>query len=176
MSIAFYDATVTTYLQTLRAASGFLHKGLSYCEEQQIDPDTLVEARLHADMLPLRFQVQCIAHHSAGALAAFASGEFRPPQDLPQSDYRGLQQLLTATIAELEALDPARVNTWGEGAVAFRYAEMELPFTAQNFLLSFSLPNFYFHATTAYDILRTEGVPLGKRDYLGALRLSPAAS
>jgi len=75
------------------------------------------------------------------------------------------------TRAALEQLTAADVNALEGRDVAFQFRDFKLPFTAENFLLSFSLPNFYFHAATAYDILRSKGVPLGKRDFMGALRL-----
>jgi hypothetical protein len=86
-------------------------------------------------------------------------------------DYDGLRTLIADTLKGLRNLDPAEVNALQGRAIIFQLRDRQLPFTAEDFMLSFSLPNFYFHATTAYDILRTKGVPLGKRDFLGQLRL-----
>ena len=83
----------------------------------------------------------------------------------------GLQGLVTETREMLSALTPEMVNALGGKDVIFQLGEHKLPFTAEGFLMSFSLPNFYFHATTAYDILRTNGVPLGKRDFMGRLKM-----
>jgi hypothetical protein len=86
------------------------------------------------------------------------------------TDYRGLQTKVTDAQAALKALDPDAVNALEGGDVIFQIGQFKMPFTAPGFLLSFSIPNFQFHATTAYDILRSRGVPIGKRDYLGAMR------
>ncbi len=172
MAITLYDASVLSYLQILDAAQGFLQKGREWCGESGVDPEEMVEARLTGDMHPLRFQVQQVAFHSAGAIAAMRSGvlEFGAPR--PQHDYAGLQALMADAAAELRALSPAEVNGFEGKDVAFRVpGKGDRVFTAEGFLMSFSLPNFYFHATTAYDILRLKGAPLGKFDFMGALRL-----
>ena len=170
MALSLYDVSVPNYLQTLNAVSGFLGKGLAWAQEGGHDLDVLVETRLHGDMLPLRFQVVSVCHHSRGALAGARSGVFTPPS-ASEADYAGLQALVAEAIAELQALTPDEVNALEGQDMVFQLGERKLPFTVVGFLQSFSLPNFHFHATTAYDILRQKGVPLGKRDYLGAMRL-----
>jgi len=171
MALSLYDASVANYLQTLGAVGGFLDRGLSYFREQNIDPEKIVETRLAADMLPLRFQIISVAQHSRGAIEGVQSGEFRPPSFKTPYDYAGLQGLVTQTREALSALTPEAVNELGGRDVVFLLGDHKLPFTAEGFLMSFSLPNFYFHATTAYDILRTNGVPLGKRDFMGRMRM-----
>ena len=171
MATSLYDMSVASYLQTLGGVAGFLDKGLAHFTTHKVDPNEVVETRLFADMLPFRFQLQSVAHHSLGAMEAVKSGVFLPPANLAPLDYHGLQKLIGDARDALKKLTPADVNA-GEGRdVIFQIGERKLPFTAEGFLLSFSLPNFHFHAATAYDILRMKGVPLGKRDYLGALRL-----
>jgi uncharacterized protein len=172
MAISLYDASVPTYLQTLGAMSGFLGKGLAHLREHNIDPEEVVESRLFPDMLPLRFQVQAVAHHSRATLEAFKSGTFRPPSNLSKLDYAGLQALVSETRDSLQKMTPEEVNACDSREVTFQIGDHKLPFKAAEFLLSFSLPNFHFHATTAYDILRSKGVPLGKRDYMGMLRMN----
>ena len=86
-------------------------------------------------------------------------------------DYRGLQKLVGDAQEALQKLTPAEVNALEGRDVVFQLRDFKMPFTAEGFLLSFSLPNFYFHAPTAYDILRMKGVPIGKRDYMGQMRL-----
>ena len=171
MSITLYDLTVPTYLQTLGAVGGFLEKGLAHCREHGLDPEKIVEARIHPDMLPFRFQIHSVAHHSAGTMAALESGVFRPDRGAPDANYAALQAEIAAARAALEKLTPEAVNARAGADVVFEIGERKMPFAAANFVLSFSLPNFHFHAATAYDILRAEGVALGKRDYMGALRL-----
>jgi hypothetical protein len=172
MAISLYDASVLSYLQILDAAQGVLQKGRAWAEPNGVDPEDLVEARLVGDMHPLRFQLQQVAFHSTGAIEAMRSGVLAFGGPRPQHDYGGLQALVSDAVAQLRALDPAEVDGFEGKAVAFRVpGKDDRVFTAEGFLLSFSLPNFHFHATTAYDILRQRGVPLGKLDFMGALRL-----
>ena len=171
MSITLYDLTVPTYLQTLGAVEHFLRKGLAHCGEHGLDAEKIVEMRIHPDMLPFRFQIHSVAHHSAGAMAALESGVFRPDAGPKEAGYAALQAEIAAARATLEALTPDAVNALESRDVMFEAGERKLPFTAAGFVLSFSLPNVHFHAATAYDILRREGVALGKRDYMGALRM-----
>ncbi len=174
MAFSLYDASVANYLQTLGAVSGILERGLGHFRDNNIDPETMVEARLAPDMLPLRFQIISVAQHSRGAIEAAQSGEFRPPSSKTAYDYAGLQALVAQTREALEAWTPDAVNALGGRDVIFHLGEHKLPFTTEGFLMSFSLPNFYFHATTAYDILRTNGVPLGKRDFMGRMKMKKA--
>lgn len=171
MAFSLYDATVANYLQILGAVGGFLDKSLSHFRDKGVDPAEIVETRLTADMLPLRFQIASVVHHSRGAMEAAKNGVFTPPSGRPDTDYTALQALVTEARAELAALSPETVDALVGRDVIFRFGERALPFTAEGFLMSFSLPNFFFHATTAYDILRHKGAPLGKRDFMGRLKL-----
>jgi hypothetical protein len=171
MAISLYDLSVPTYLQTLGGVAGFLEKGLAHCSECNVQPGEVVEHRLFEDMAPFNFQIRSVAHHSAGAMEALKTGVFNPPGRGEPLDYAGLQKLVSETKSKLEALKPEEVNALEGKDVAFQFGETKIPFVAEAFLLSFSLPNFHFHATTAYDILRSRGVPLGKRDYMGRLRI-----
>jgi uncharacterized protein len=171
MAITLYDLSVGCFLQTLGGVEGFLAKGLAHFQEKGIDPNEIVETRLFPDMLPFRFQVVAVAHHSAGALQGAQAGAFAPPGP-STADYAGLQKIVTDARTSLEALKPEAVNALEGKDVIFSVRDMKLPFKAEGFLQSFSLPNFHFHATTAYDILRQKGVPLGKRDYMGKMKLA----
>jgi len=171
MVIALYDLSVANYLQTLGAVVGFLDKGLAHFTANHVDLDEIVETRLVPDMLPFRFQLQSVAHHSLGAIEGVRKGLFQPPPQAPAYDYRGLQQLVAEAQQALQKVTPAEVNALEGKDIIFQLSDFKLPFTAEGFLLSFSLPNFYFHATTAYDILRMKGDQIGKRDYMGQMRL-----
>jgi uncharacterized protein len=171
MAVSLYDLSVTNYLQTLGGVEGFLARGLTHLQENKIDPNEIVETRLYLDMLPFRFQVLAVAHHSMGAMNGIKAGLFAPPAQLPPLDYAGLQKAVTEAREALQKLTPADVNALEGKDVVFQIRDTKIPFTAEGFVQSFSLPNFYFHATTAYDILRSKGVPLGKRDFLGRMRL-----
>jgi hypothetical protein len=170
MALPLYDATVACYLQTLTGVAGFLDKGLAHFTANNVDLNEIVETRLIPDMLPFRFQVIAVAHHSLGAIEGVKKGLFTPPNVQPH-DYRGLQKLIADAREGLKALLPAEVNALEGKDVVFQLGERKLPFVAEGFLMSFSLPNFHFHAATAYDILRMKGVPIGKRDYMGPLRM-----
>ena len=171
MAIALYDLSVATYLQTLGAVSGFLDKGLAHCKSAGIDPESIVASRLAPDMLPFRFQIESVAHHSAGAIEGIRKGVFAPPPEAPARDYAGLQQLIEQARASLQALSPAEVNALEGKPMVFELRGRQMPFVAENFVMSFSLPNFFFHSTTTYSLLRHAGVPLGKRDFMGQMRM-----
>jgi hypothetical protein len=171
MAVTLYDSSVGCFLQTLGAVEGFLAKGLAHCKEKNLDPNEIVEARLFPDMLPFRFQVVAVAHHSAGAVAGAKAGAFTPPGP-STADYAGLQKLVSDARQSLEQLKPDEVNALEGEDVLFSVRDLKLPFKAEGFLMTFSLPNFHFHATTAYDILRSKGVPIGKRDYMGRMKLA----
>lgn len=173
MPITLYDATVLSFLQTLDGVSRFLDRGLTHCQENGIDLDEIVETRLFPDMNPFRFQVQSVAHHSKGAIEGVYAELFLPPPRIGRLGYTELQALVEDARRALQELTPEAVNAFEGRDVTFRIGERSLAFRAEDFLLSFSMPNLNFHATTAYDILRSKGVPLGKRDYLGRLRTKP---
>jgi hypothetical protein len=171
MAFSLYDATVANYLQILDAVGGYLGKSLTHFREKGVDLAQVVDARLAPDMLPLRFQIISVAHHSRGAMEAAKTGVFTPPSAKPDLDYAALQSLVTEAHNEVSVLTPEVVNALVGRDVTFKVGERALPFTAEGFLMSFSLPNFFFHAATAYDILRHNGAPLGKRDFIGKLKL-----
>lgn len=171
MAVSLYELSVTNYLQTLGAVEGFVGKGLSHFNDNKVDANEIADVRLAPDMLPLRFQIHSVVHHSLGAIRGVQSGVFAPPGPVPALDFAGLQKQVTEAREELQKLKPDDVNGLAGKDMVFQIRDNKLPFTAEGFLLSFSLPNFYFHATTAYDILRSKGVPLGKRDFLGRMRM-----
>jgi uncharacterized protein len=171
MTFSLYDATVANYLQILSAVGGFLEKGRTHFDEKRVDLAEIVESRLTPDMLPLRFQIVSVAHHSRGAMEAPKNGVFVPTSGKPDLDFAALQALVADARNELSGLTPEAVNALVGRDVTFKLGDRTLPFTAEGFLMSFSLPNFFFHATTAYDIIRHKGAPIGKRDFMGRLKL-----
>ncbi len=171
MAVSLYDLSVASFLQALGGVSTFLERGATHCSANAIDLDSVVETSLHPDMLPFRFQVVAVAHHSLGAIEGVKKGVFSPPGKLEPLNYQGLQKVIGEAREGLQKLTPAEVNALEGKDVVFQMRDFKIPFTAETFLMSFSLPNLHFHATTAYDILRVKGVPLGKRDYLGPMRM-----
>ncbi len=172
MAISLYDISVVNYLQVLSGMSSVLAKGAEYAAAGDLDLSRIVDTRLAPDMLPFSFQVISVSHHSLGAIQGIRKGLFGPPPSLPDPKYQDLQKLLGEATKELQALSREEVDALQGKAMKFKAGSFELPFIAENFVLSFSLPNFYFHATTAYDILRMSGVPLGKMDFLGPMRVT----
>ena len=169
MSVSLYDLSIGTYGQIVEAMLGVLKKGADHCAAEGIDLNDVVATRLYPDMANFHFQVTSVTHHSLGAIEGLKSGAFGPPS-YPECGYSELQAMTEKTLTELRAQKPDEIDALAGGKIVFRMGDNEIPFTAENFALSFSLPNFYFHATTAYDILRMRGVPIGKLDFLGTLK------
>jgi hypothetical protein len=176
MATPLYDLSVPTFLQTVSAVRGFLDRAATHCAEAGTNPDDLVDARLFHDMAPFWFQIECVVNYSVWGLEAMRTGAFTPPPLVGSVPFANLQALIAQAGASLEAYTPDEVNGWSGKALdlPIHTDPRPLAFTSETFLLSFLLPNFHFHATTAYGILRTQGVPLGKRDYEGQLRAKPA--
>ena len=174
MTTSLYELSVPTFLQTVNAVAGFLDRAAAHCSETGADPDDLVGARLFEDMAPFHFQIECVAHHSVWGLEAMKTGVFAPPALVGPVPFAELRALIGRAEVALEALTPDEVNGWSGRDLDLLIGPRRLAFTSETFVLSFSLPHFHFHAVTAYDILRTRGVPLGKRDYEGRLRTRPS--
>ena len=171
MSLSLYAATIPSYRQVVGAVAGLVTKAEAFCKDKGIAPEEIIQARLAPDMLPFAYQVKSTAVHSMGAIDGVRKGTFSPDTTTPPADFAGLQALLERTLASLGALDPQEIDAFVGRDARFSFGERHIDFTAENFLLSFSQPNFYFHATTAYDILRWKGVVLSKRDFIGRLRM-----
>src|SRR3954470_10101960 len=123
MAFSLYDASVANYVQILGAISGCLDKSLAHFREKGIDPAELVETRLAPDMLPLRFQIVSVAHHSRGAIEGVQKGVFTPPSVPPGLDYAGMQALLSEASQTLSGLKPEAVNALEGGDVLFQLGE-----------------------------------------------------
>ena len=174
MAISFYDLSVPTFLQTVSAVTGFLDRAVRHCAETGADPDDFVNARLFDDMAPFHFQIEALAHHAVWGLEAVKTGIFDAPALIGSMPFADLQTMIAQAETALKALTPDEVNGWAGKDLDLQIGPRRLAFTSETYILSFALPNFHFHAVTAYDILRTRGVPLGKRDYEGRLRTRPA--
>ncbi len=170
MAISLYDASVASFLQLLGGIANVLDKGAQFAREQNLDLQEIVNYRMREDMAPFSFQVLSVRHHSLGAVEGLRAGVFQPPPKLGDIDYAGLQGLVGEAVEGLQAVAREDLEGREQDPMIFKVGSREIPFTAADFILSFSLPNFYFHATTTYAVLRMHGVPLGKLDYLGALR------
>ena len=166
--MGIYAASVPTAVQVLGAVSGMLGKAAAHCEARRIDPAVLLQSRLSLDMLPLARQVQIAADFPKNLVARLA-GVPIPSMPDTEATIPELQDRLARTLAFIEGFGPAHLDGTEDKEVAFKVAGREMRFTGQSYLLHFMLPNLHFHATTAYAILRHNGVELGKRDYMGVV-------
>ena len=171
MSFSLYTATVLTYLQVLDAVSGLLGKAEAFCAEKTIPPERMIQARLAEDMQPFAYQVKSTAVHSLGSIEGVRRGVFSPDMTPPPDTFAALKTRIAETVVTLQTISPSEIDGFAGRDMCFAFGERRIDFLAEDFLLTFSLPNFFFHATTAYDILRWQGVPLGKRDFLGKMRI-----
>jgi hypothetical protein len=170
MAFSLYAATVPSYRQILEAISGLLGKAENFCTEKGIADHEIIQARIAEDMLPFAYQVKSTAVHSLGAIEGLRNGVFSPDTTPPPESFAALKARIAATLTALESIEAAEIDAFVGRDMRFTFGDRHIDFTAENFLLSFSQPNFYFHAATAYDILRWKGIPIGKRDFIGKPR------
>ncbi len=170
MTFSLYAATVPSYRQILGAVSGLLGTAEAFCAEKGIAPHDIIQARLAEDMQPFAYQVKSTAVHSLGAIEGVRRGVFSPDTTPPPETFAALKTRIAETLAALEAIEAAEVDAFIGRDMRFAFGDRHVDYTAEDFLLSFSQPNFYFHAATAYDILRWKGAPISKRDFMGKTR------
>ena len=168
MSVSLHTATVARYLQILASIGGLIDKADEHCRDNGLPAEALTEARLAEDMWPFAKQVQQCAHHSTGAIESVRVGVFRPKPDPVPTDFASLRAQIAAATTALLAIDPEELERLAGRETRFEFGERSMRFIASDFLLSFSMPNFYFHSTVAYAILRAQGLPVGKRNFLGS--------
>jgi len=167
MTKDIHGAVVPSWLQMLGALAEIMDKATAFCDDNGIDEQDLLGRKLAEDMLPLGYQIKSAWVHSAGAVDGVRAGTFSPDTSpTPQSFAEGKARLLAARDA-IAAIDPAELNGLVGRDMVFAFGQFRREFTVEGFLQSFSLPNFFFHVTTAYGLLRAAGVPIGKRDYMG---------
>lgn len=166
MSLSIYQASVPVFIRGLSVLATLLEKGAAHAAANGIDPAELVNARLAPDMYPLSGQVQRASDASKFATQRLSQVE-SPKFPDEETTFEQLQKRVADTIAYLRSV-PAEALEGAEGRkVTLSFGEFKPEFQGDAYLLTFALPNFYFHVTTAYDILRHAGVPIGKLDFLG---------
>lgn len=168
MSVSMHAASVPVFQQMLAALAGVLAKADAFAGERKIEPAALLQARLFPDMFPLARQVQ-IACDFAGSVSARLAGAEVPAYDGGgDPSFAELQQRIAATLAFISALDAARFEGSEAREVVLRPGTpKERRIGGQAYLLAYGLPQFFFHVTTAYNLLRHNGVEIGKKDYMG---------
>jgi uncharacterized protein len=167
MSISLYAASIPVYKQMLGSLRDILKKAEAHAGARNIEPNVLLQSRLYPDMFPLLRQVQ-VACDFARSAAARLSNQAIPKVEDNQQTVAELQTLIADTLAFLDSIKPEQINGQEEREVITRPGTPhERKFTCQSYLLSYALPQFFFHVTTAYAILRHNGVEIGKKDYMG---------
>ncbi len=167
MAITMYHASVPVFLQLLGGLKGVLDKSEKHATEKKWDTATVLNLRLYPDMFPLARQVRQVCVHALGA--ATVAG-VTPPQ-LPDTDtsFAEMQSRIDKTIDCLKSLSPAQLDGKEDSNVTITAGGQPRTFRAQVYLYHFAMPNFYFHTTTAYNILRSLGIEIGKRDFMGQM-------
>ncbi|MCJ1884037.1 DUF1993 family protein [Pseudomonas sp. LA21] len=168
MSFSIYQASVPVFIRMLGNLSAILAKAAAHAEAKSIDPSVLINARLAPDMFPLARQVQIASDSAKGAGARLAGVEV-PSYPDEETTFAELQARISRTIDFLNTLKPEQFEGAENRTIELKLRTREISFSGADFLLGFVNPNFYFHITTAYDILRHNGVEVGKMDYLGGV-------
>jgi len=167
MTVSMYKISVPIFVQFLTSLSTVLDKAAAYCEAKKIEPSALLNARLFPDMFPLARQVRAATDHAVSATARLAGVE-PPASGNTEASFPELKQRVEKAIAFIKDFKAAQIDGSEDKAIKITFPSgATRDFTGQSLLLNNSLPNFYFHCTTAYDILRHCGVELGKRDFMG---------
>ncbi|WP_017904473.1 DUF1993 domain-containing protein [Pseudomonas asplenii] len=168
MTISLYAASIPVFKQMLNALSDVLNKAEAHATAKGIDPGVFVQARLAPDMFPLVRQVQIAVDFAKGVSSRLAQIEV-PSYPDTETTFAELQALISKTLAHLDSIDAAQIDgKEGIEIVTRPGTPKEKRFSGQSYLLTYGLPQFFFHVTTAYAILRHNGVEIGKRDYMGA--------
>ncbi|HUK06219.1 MAG TPA: DUF1993 domain-containing protein [Burkholderiales bacterium] len=166
MPISMSQASAPRFAQMLKNLSAILARAQAHCEARKIDPLVLAAARLYPDMFPLARQVQIACDSAKGAVARLAGIEIPKHEDTEKS-LEELQARIAKTLDFIAGVTPAQIDGSEEREIVLKLRGRDVSFKGAQFLLGFAWPNFYFHVTTAYDILRHNGVELGKADFLG---------
>ena len=169
MQLSMYDISVPVYRQFLMSLVSVLDKAIEHCKANNVDEASLIGTRLFDDMQPFAFQVMQSVNHSAGALALIRGASRERPA--ARTSFADMKKDVLAAIADIDAIKPADLEGTANKTVELKFPGREMKFSGLGYLQSFAMPQFFFHATTAYDILRHKGVPIGKRDYLGQIQL-----
>ncbi len=164
--MSLYQASVTPFIQIMTSIAAVLKKAETYAEAKKIDPSVLIQARLAPDMFPLARQIQIMSDGAKGACARLAGVEV-PSYPDTETTFADLQARIAKTIAFIKGLKAEQFTGAETKNVTLKIGGQDMNFTGQDYLFGFAIPNFYFHATATYLILRHNGVEIGKRDFLG---------
>ena len=166
MPLSMHQASVPTFQQMLSSLSAILDKAAAHCLAKGIDPADLIKAQLAPDMFPLPRQVQIATDHAKGATARLSGREVPKFEDTEQT-LDELKARIAKTLAFIQSVPAGELDGSEEKDVTITVGGQPRTLKGQRYLFGNALPNFFFHVTTAYDILRHKGVDVGKRDYMG---------
>lgn len=166
MQISMYQASAPRFIHILNNLSAMLDKAQAHAEAKKIDPAALTTFRLFPDMFPLSKQVQVACDLSKGAMARLAGVENPKHEDTEQT-FAELKARIAKTIAFINSVKREQIDGTEDKDIVVKLGKQEYTFKGMQYLLNFAYPNVYFHATTAYNILRHNGVELGKKDFVG---------
>ena len=166
MTISMYQASVPRFVNILGNLSGILDKAQAFAEARKVDDTVLTAYRLYPDMLPLTKQVQIACDAAKGVVARLAGVDI-PVHEDTEKTLADLKARIARTIAFIQTVTPAQIDGTEEKEIVIKRGEKEARYTGMQYLLGHAVPNFYFHITTTYAILRHNGVEIGKRDFLG---------
>jgi hypothetical protein len=161
-----YSLSAPVFVRVLGNLEGILDKGAAWAEARRVDPSVLINARLFPDMFPLTSQIRIAGDFAKGAVARL-TGQEPPKYEDNETTFGELKARLARTVAYVETFRPEQFEGAETRTVTMRMRGEDKRFDGLTYLANIVLPNFYFHATTAYDILRHNGVELGKRDFIG---------
>ena len=167
MTISMYQVSAPVFLRNLSALNGVLDKAAAFAESRKLDQAVLLGLRLYPDMFPLNVQVGQVCTHAARGVAQLA-GLTQPDFGAPETTIAGLKERVSKTIDFVKSATPAQIDGTEDKEIVLKFGTREMKFRGQDFLIGFTLPNFFFHYTTAYNILRSIGLEVGKRDFMGA--------
>jgi hypothetical protein len=167
MPFSMYSASIPVFRQILNSLLAILEKTEAHVEAKKIDPNALLQFRLYPDMLPFTRQIQIAADFAKGAGARLA-GQDVPSYEDTEKTFGELKLRLTRTIAFLDSLPQATIEDSAQRTINTGSGEKAKQWVGQDYLVHYALPHFYFHATTAYDILRHNGLEIGKKDFIGS--------
>ena len=166
MPISMYQASAPRFANTLNNLSAILDKTQAHVEAKKIDPAVLLASRLYPDMFPLVRQIQIASDNAKGPVARLAGVEVPKYEDTEET-IADLKARIARTVDFVSSFKPAQIDGSEDKDIHLKLGPREVDWKGMQYLLGFALPNFYFHVVTAYDILRHNGVEIGKRDYIG---------
>jgi hypothetical protein len=166
MTISMHEASAPRFANILRNLSAILDKAQAHCEAKKIDPAAFMQARLFPDMFAFTRQVQIACDTAKGAVARLAGVEVPKHEDTEQT-FADLKARIAKTVDFVLSVSTAKIDGSETREVVLKMRSGEVKFNGMQYLLGHALPNFYFHVATAYNILRHNGVEIGKRDYIG---------